>query len=347
MGTVAASSHHHLHPGPVSAAISPEPAQIETPTHTGPVSAVISPGSARGADGRSERALRELARPQHGVLTLGQLAAVGLSPRAVRNRAARGRLAKVHLGVYAVDPLQDRGRWMAAVLACGAGATLSHRSAAALWGLIEDRPPVDVSVLTRAGRSRAGVAAHRAGTLGAADRTVRDGIPCTTLPRTLLDLAAAADRRTLERAIDRAEALSAFDLDALHDLLRRHPRRPGRRALATVLAEYDGPAATRSPAEERMLALIAAAGMPRPRVNAWIALDGNGGYEADLLWPDRRLIVEIDSRTYHARRAAFAHDRRRDRMLALAGYETRRYAVAELEAQPQQVVDELRRFLSR
>jgi hypothetical protein len=281
------------------------------------------------------------------VLTLGQIVAAGLSPRAVADRATTGRLRRVHAGVYAVERLDDRGRWMAAVLACGARALLSHRSAAALWGFGEAGAQVDVSAPGRAGRSRSGIDAHRADKLDSDDLTVRDGIPCTTPARTLLDLAAVVDARTLERAVDRAEELRAFDLDALHELLQRHPRRRGRRALAKVLAEYAAPTGTRSVAEERVLALIATAGLPRPRVNAWIALDGNTGYEADLLWPRARLIVEVDSRSHHARRRAFAHDRERDRRLALAGYETRRYAVNELQSRPERVIGELRQFLSR
>jgi hypothetical protein len=236
---------------------------------------------------------------------------------------------------------------MAAVLACGPNAVLSHRSAAALWGFCDPGARVDVSAPTRAGRSRAGIDVHRAGTLGPGELTVRERIPCTSPARTLLDLAAVVDRRPLERALDRAEELSVFDLDALHELLRRHPRRRGRRVLATVLAEYDGPTMTRSDSEELMLALVTRAGLPRPRVNAWIALDGNGGYEADFLWPDFRLIVEVDGRTHHAKRRAFAHDRRRDRRLALAGYATHRYASSELVRQPETVVGELRHFLSR
>ena len=235
---------------------------------------------------------------------------------------------------------------MAAVLACGAAAVLSHRSAAALWGFGEARARVDISAPGRAGRSRSGIDVHRADTLDPGDVTVRDGIPCTTPARTLLDIAAVADARTLERGVDRAEELRAFDLDALHELLGRNPRRRGRRALIEILAEYTAPTGTRSFAEERMLALIAAAGLPRPRVNAWIALSGNTGYEADFLWPDARLIVEVDGRTHHARRRAFTHDRQRDRRLALAGYETRRYAANELQSRPEQVADELRRFLS-
>jgi hypothetical protein len=154
------------------------------------------------------------------------------------------------------------------------------------------------------------------------------------------------ERRTLERAVDRAEELRAFDLDALQELLQRNPRRHGRRALVAILTEYDGPSATRSGAEEHMLALVAKAGLPQPQTNVWIPLTGNTGYEADLLWADACLIVEVDSRAHHTHRKAFIHDRQRDRTLALAGYETRRYAAAELQTRPERVIDELRHFLS-
>lgn len=333
------------HAGPITATISPESAHSEEPRRAGPISAEMAPKSAQRASDRSDRALRELARGQHGVLTLGQIEAVGLSPRAVRDRAASGRLRRVHSGVYALERLDDHGRWMAAVLACGAGTVLSHRSAAALWGFVDARVRVDVSAPSRAGRSRDSIDVHRTDKLDPRDLTVYERIPCTTPARTLLDLAGVADRRTLERAVDRAEELRSFDLDAIHELLQRHPRRRGRRALAAILADYDRPTTTRSVAEEHMLALIAAAGLPRPSVNTWIALDDNTGYEADFLWPDARLIVEVDGRTHHARRRAFAHDRQRDRRLALAGYETRRYAASELRSRPDQVVYELRRFL--
>lgn len=136
-----------------------------------------------------------------------------------------------------------------------------------------------------------------------------------------------------------------FDLDALRELLQRHPRRRGRRALTALLADYDMPSVTRSAAEERMLELIAFAGLPKPRANVWVPLDGNTGYEADFLWPSARLIVEVDGRTHHARRYAFAHDRQRDRRLALAGFETRRYAASELTSEPERVIGELRAFL--
>jgi len=147
--------------------------------------------------------------------------------------------------------------------------------------------------------------------------------------------------------IDRAEILRIFDLVALHDVLDRHPGARGRRTLTAIIAGYAEPTVTRSGAEERMLSLIDAAGLPRPRLNAWIGLDGGAGYEADFLLEAERLIVEVDGRAYHARRRAFAQDRRRDRRLALAGFETRRYGASELRSEPGRVVAELRIFLSR
>lgn len=162
-----------------------------------------------------------------------------------------------------------------------------------------------------------------------------------------MDFAAIAEHRELERAVDRAEALRRFDLKAVEVLLERNPRRRGTPALAGILAEYGASGVTRSEAEERMLELIAAATLPRPRINAWIALDGNTGYEADFLWADARVIVEVDGRAYHARRRAFAHDRQRDRRLALAGFETRRYAANELRSHPERVIAELQAFVNR
>jgi very-short-patch-repair endonuclease len=236
---------------------------------------------------------------------------------------------------------------MAAVLACGDGALLSHRSAAAVWGIGQDPPVVEVTVASIHGRSRPGIVAHRAGTLGGPDVGSCDRLPCTSLARTMLDLAAVLDRRSLERAVDRAETLRVFDLGALHDVLRRNRGRRGTRALAAILADYDEPAIGRSEAEESLFALIDSAGLTRPRVNAWIGLHDGTGYEADFLWPESRLIVEVDGRTYHARRSAFEHDRRRDRKLALAGFETLRYAASEISSDPGRAITEIRAFLSR
>jgi predicted transcriptional regulator of viral defense system len=225
----------------------------------------------------SERTDKELERwskskSQHGVLTLPQLEAFGLSGRAVRHRLAAGRLRRLHRGVYAIGVPTAESRWIAALLACGEGAVLSHRSAAALWGLHDDdRAIVHVTLPSRATRVRPHIKLH-SGAFDDRDRAVERGIPCTAMSRTLLDLATQVDRRALRRAIDRAEELRLFDLTALDELLRRNTGRRGARALATALAEYTGPTVTRSETEEALLAIVDSAGLPAPAVNGWIAL---------------------------------------------------------------------------
>jgi hypothetical protein len=157
-----------------------------------------------------DRAIAAIAGRQHGVVSLEQLRALTLSDRAVRGRVVAGRLHSLHEGVYAVGhtSLTPEGRWMAAVLACGEGAVLSHRSAAILWGLREGGGPrVEVTSRRRVGRTREGILVHWRPGLDASDMTARDGIPCTSVARTLLDLAEALTPDGVERACSRAEAL--------------------------------------------------------------------------------------------------------------------------------------------
>lgn len=293
---------------------------------------------------RSDAAIRARASHRHGIVTLGDLREIGLSERAVRDRAAGGRLRRLHRGVYATDSPTAESRWMAAVLAVGPDAVLSHRSAAALWDLAPDRRTVDVSIPAGRTRHRPGIRIHTA-TLADSDVTERLGIRCSALPRTLMDIAAVVDREALGRAIDRAEQLRVFDLAAVEALIRRSRGSRGVGALRAVLDGYAVPAVTRSEVERRMLAAVRRAGLAEPRVNAWIPLAGGGGYEADFLWTEAGLVVEVDGRAHHATRRAFEHDRRRDRRLALAGFETRRYAAAEVLREPARVADEVRAFL--
>jgi len=173
-----------------------------------------------------ERAIAAIAGRQHNVVALEQLRSLGLSASTVRGRVASGRLHRVHPGVFAVGHanLTCKGRWMAAVLSCGARAVLSHRSAAALWGLRPDnRAASDVSSHGRAGRQRAGIVAHRAAGLTPADMTAIDGIRCTSLARTLLDLAEHVSGRELERAIDRAEVLRLLACEQSRTFLLARP----------------------------------------------------------------------------------------------------------------------------
>jgi very-short-patch-repair endonuclease/predicted transcriptional regulator of viral defense system len=300
------------------------------------------------ASRRSDAAIAAYATERHGIVTLAELEALGLSARGVRHRVATGRLHRLHRGVYSQGRPSREGRWMAAVLASGTGALLSHRSAAALWGIRpETGPRIDVTVAGSTGRAHPTIAAHSGARIASADVSRRDGIPCTSLARTLLDLAAVVDRSALARAIDRSEELRAFDLDAIEEVLDRCRRRPGTVALRAALADYAGATDLRSVAEERFLALVVDAGLPRPRANRWIPLDAGDGYRPDFLWPEQSLIVEVDGRTHHARSQAFRHDRRRDRRLALAGYETLRFDAAEVLDAPDRVARELRALLAR
>jgi hypothetical protein len=236
---------------------------------------------------------------------------------------------------------------MAGVLAAGSGAVLSHRSAAALWDLLADPgSSTSVTVPHATRRQRPGLEIHSGTSLTPADVTAIDGIPCTTLPRTLLDVAARIDRRALIRTIDRAEQLREFDLRQIDELLRRNRGRRGAAALSVALETWSEPEVTSSAAEEHFVSLIERFGLPTPEANRWIPLPDGGGYRPDFLWRQRKLIVEVDGRSYHARRAAFTHDRQRDRRLALAGFHTVRYAATEVMRQPKAVADELAQLLA-
>jgi hypothetical protein len=291
-----------------------------------------------------EKAISRLAERQHGVVSLPQLQFVGLSASAVRQRVAAGRLVRLHRGVYAVGHarLTQRGRWMAAVLAYGPQARLSHRSAGALHGIRPDnRPRIDVTLPSRSARPRPGIHAHRSTTLTQADTTTIDAIPCTTLARTLLDLSEVIDRQRLKRAVDQAEVLRIFDLRAVEDVLSRAAGRHGAAVLQDVLARYDGPTLTERELEARFFGLCRAAGLPKPEVNEWIPLDGGVTYSPDFLWRAERLIAETDGWESHGTRKAFEHDRLRDRRLSVAGWTVVRFTWRDVEQEPAEVIETL------
>lgn len=259
------------------------------------------------ANSRPDLRFSRLAARQHGVISAVQLIATGLSRDAIRRRAEAGRLHRIHRGVYAVGHtrLSNEGRWMAAVLACGEGAVLSHRSAAAHWGLLRARKgPVDVTVPTAAGRSRRpGIRLHRSTSLTRQAVTIRQGIPTTTPARTIADLRRVLERRELEKAIAQAEILS-LPLD-------RHPGLP-----------YEP---TRSELERRFLRLCKRHRLPKPEVNTRL-----GPYEPDFLWRDRNLIVETDGWETHGTRSAFEADRARDVCLGAMGYRVLRFTYRQV-----------------
>jgi very-short-patch-repair endonuclease/predicted transcriptional regulator of viral defense system len=295
-------------------------------------------------------AIARLAARQLGVVSLTQLKALGLTASAVRSRVASGRLHRVHRGVYAVGHgrLTVEGQWIAAVLACGSKAVLSHRSAAALWGLRSDnRARTDVSVPSRSARSRPGIDVHPSVTLTPADRTIRDGIPCTTLARTLVDLAEVDSPRGVERAIEQAEVLRLFDLRAVEEVLARANGRRGAAVLTAVLARLEEPALTDSELEERFLTLCRAASLPSPEVNEWLVIDDEPAIKADFLWREKRLVVETDGWEAHGTRQAFERDRRRDERLKLAGYEPLRFTRRRIIREPSGVMRTVAELLAR
>jgi Transcriptional regulator, AbiEi antitoxin/Protein of unknown function (DUF559)/AbiEi antitoxin C-terminal domain len=287
--------------------------------------------------------LARLAQRQYGVITREQLLALGIGPHGIAERLRTGRLHRLHRGVYAVGHivLKPEGHRLAAVLACGEGAVVSHVSAAAHWGIRQSAAAViDVTVPTSAGRRRRpGLRVHRSARLGPDDVSVHEGIPTTTVARTLVDLADVLPPQSLKRAIDEADYQRLLDMTALLAAVQRTPGRRGTRVLELATAPSE---LTRSDLEQRFLEILERHGLPRPLVNATIE-----GYEVDFAWPEQKLIVELDGFAAHGRRSAFERDRLRDRRLARAGYGTLRLTDRMVRYDEEAIVADLAAFLSR
>jgi very-short-patch-repair endonuclease len=287
-----------------------------------------------------DRAIGALAEAQHGVVGRAQLLELGFDRGSITHRLKLKRLCQIHRGVYTIGHrlLTQEGRWMAAVLACGPNAVLSHRAAAALWGM---RPGTWVEVTVPNGqRRRNGIQLHRA-VLPPDERTTHRGIPTTTVPRTLLDLSAVVATRHLRSALREAEHRQLTDPLSLHDLVARYPRRPGLKAIRSLLNEASiGARIIRSELEERFQDFVIRAGLPLPQTNVVIE-----GYEVDCVWPGQRLIVELDGHATHSPAHAFELDRARDRRLEAAGWRVIRITWRQLEQEPELVEADLRRLL--
>jgi len=292
-------------------------------------------------------ATTELANAQWGVVARRQLAPLGLTATMVRDRIERGQLTRLHRGVYVVGHrrLTAHGRALAAVLAAGPGAALSHRDAAWLHGL-GSLPSGRVAV-TRAGRapSTATIAAHGTTTLTDADVTTVDAIPVTTVARTLVDLASVLPVDRLATAMSEAERRYLLDVNELLAAAERTRARrgPGHARLHAVLADHaeHGAQHDRSRMERRFLALTRAAGLPGPRLNAWIE-----GAEVDAVWSRERVAVELDSWEFHHHRRAFQRDREKGNELTAAGWTVLRFTWRDVTRRPEAVASQLRRVLS-
>ncbi|HEX7300526.1 MAG TPA: DUF559 domain-containing protein [Solirubrobacteraceae bacterium] len=276
-----------------------------------------------------DRALAQLAARQWGVVSLEQLRGLGIGVRGVQHRASAGKLHRLHRGVYAVGHavLRREGRWLAAVLACGPGALLSHVSAAAHWGLLQSEATLIDVTASPSRRGVPGIRLHRSRSLIARDTTSHEGIPVTTIPRTLLDLAAIVAAHRLERALAQAERLRLYDGKAIEDVIGRANGHRGTTALTRATARE--PKFTRSDLEAWFLALVREAGLDEPEVNFSLTAPDHPRIEVDFCWPSHRLIVELDGWETHRTRAAFEHDRARDAALQAIGWRVVRFTWRE------------------
>jgi predicted transcriptional regulator of viral defense system len=299
-------------------------------------------------------AIAALAATQHTVFALDQLETLGISASGVRNRAASGRLYRVHHAVYSLVPpslLTRDGHYMAATLACGPEAVISYRSAAGLHELRRtERSKIDVTIPQRSPRKHAGIDIHRSITLRAEDTTRIRNIPVTGVARTILDLGQVVNRREVARACDQAEILDAFDLDGLLDQIDRNlPRLAAKRLRAVLDEHYIGSTPTWSRLEEEFLALCRDAGVPLPEVNVWITPDDEEPWSirADFVWREQRVIVQTDGRGTHRTAQAFEHDRREDQRLVAAGWTVIRTTWRQVTRRPREVARTISKLLRR
>lgn len=229
---------------------------------------------------------------------------------------------------------------MGAVLACGADAVLSHRSAAALWGIRGfSGQAIDVAV-PRKSRSYGVIRRHNA-FLPDDEIAEFEGIPVTSVPRTIFDMAAISPPQAAESMLREAEFRRLYDRLSLWDLLERYPRRRGSVAVREALARLgEQSGRVRSPLEERFLPFLDRHCLPRPRLNVWLEVAGER-YQVDCLWPRQRQIVELDGWEAHGTRSAFRGDRGRDRRLRVAGYGVTRLVWAALDDEAEAVAADL------
>jgi hypothetical protein len=298
-----------------------------------------------------------LAAWQHGVVSGRQLHELGFTKTAIARGTAAGRFHPVYRGVFAVGHAEIgwHGRLKAALLACGEGSVLSHATAAALLDLI-DRPPALIDVIShrQTGRKVTGIRRHQVPRPLASEIVHPHRIACTCPSRTVVDMAGSMGEASLRRLVERAAVLGVLDISSIERCIERSRRRGGP-LLRAILAEWrragwgaqgGSSPRLRSVLEARILALIVAHDLPRPRCNELVEAGGRR-HEADLLWPEQGLIVEADGAKHHDNPAAFDRDRLRDRLLQEIGYHVLRVTWAQIESEPNSIVASIRRLLER
>jgi very-short-patch-repair endonuclease len=295
------------------------------------------------SDAREDKRSRQawgLAGRQHGIVARRQLLALGFNSREIEHRVGHGRLHVVMRGVYAVGwpRLTRERRWMAAVLACGDGAMLSHHSAAALWGIgREKRMTIDVSVTRRCELKRPGVHVRGRPSLSPEDITTSNGIPVTGVARTLVDLATELDEIAIERAVNEADKRDLIDPEALRSALDRYKGEPGAPLLRKLLDKRTFRLSD-SALEILFRPIAAAAKLPPPLTKQTV-----NGFEVDFFWPELGLVVETDGLRYHRTPSNQIRDARRDRAHVIAGMTPLRFTHYEVKYESARVRAELSR----
>ena len=274
--------------------------------------------------------------------------ALGFGKDAIQHRIASGRLHPLHAGVYAVGHrlISKQGWLMAAVLASGPGAVLSHHSAAMVWGLRSYTERAVHVTVPRKSTSSKRIRRHHS-LLPADEWTVEEGIRVTTVPRTILDLAATVDADTVENLLRESERLRLSDRLSLPDLIERYRGKRGTKKVQLALQRLkEEPVGhRRSRLEERFAPFLRQHRLPLPRFNDWILL-GDKRYCVDCHWPTLRQIVELDGWDSHSTRTAFREDRARDRRLTAAGYTVTHITWNQLDDEPEAITSDLRTLLN-
>lgn len=273
-----------------------------------------------------------LVRKQHGVIARRQLRALGLTNEAIDWRIKRRRLHSLYRGVYAVGrpDVTQEGRWMAAVLACGPGAALSHSSAAALWRI---RDVGGIEVVTRGGRKRKGIAVHRRE--GGVESVLEQNIPVTTALDTVLDMAPRLKRRQLERMLDEADKLDLVSADEIREALAKSPMRPKLAELRLIIDRATW-VPTRSELERMFVPLAHRAELPPPVPQSQV-----NGFQVDFYWPDLGLVVEVDGGRFHRTPAQQTRDVRRDQAHMRAGLRQLRFTYEQVRWEEDYVIETL------
>ena len=292
-------------------------------------------------------AISTVATRQHGVIDRPQLLGCGLSDDAIDRLVRSKRLHRIHEGVYAVGhrALTRHGRFMAAVLSAGSGAVLSHQSAASLWELRSAAEPKIHVIAPTHRRGDTGVVVHRT-TIEAIDITTCQGIAVTAPLRTILDLAAVAHENHLEPAIRQAVYRNLTTTALIAEAVDQRSGQRGTKKLRKVLQRLgEAPGRTRSPLEDRFVRFLRRHRLPMPELNVLLQIGGRD-IEADCVWHERKIVIELDGRDGHDSTPAFEADRARDLALAAAGWKPGRVTSARMRFDADSLVGELRALLA-